>query len=216
MRRRLNVGGHDMSASAGDSAYNLTESPSHLLHRAQQYAADRFTSEMNGEAITQRQFAVLSAVSSNEGLTQTDLVRATGIDRSTLAELVARMAQRKLLARARAKSDARANVVSLTADGRKLLNTALPRVASADAAILGSLPKNKRDAFLDTLQRIAKSLDEPETPRTDGGAPATEKKPVKKAKAAAKSVKKSKAAVSKSAKKAKKPKKAKKAKSKKS
>jgi DNA-binding MarR family transcriptional regulator len=213
-----------MSRSAATSAYNLTESPSHLLHRAQQFAADRFTAEMDGEAITQRQFAVLSAVASNEGLTQTDLVRATGIDRSTLAELVARMARRKLLARTRAEADARANVVSLTAEGRKILNTALPRVAKADGAILDALPKNKRGAFLDTLQRIAKSLDEAEPAKPDGGASAAAApaKPARKTKAAApakKPAKKAKAAAPKKAKAskpAKKSKKAKKAKSKKS
>src|SRR5262245_13882325 len=71
------------------AGYDLSSSPSHLLHRAQQFAADRFAAAVEGESITQRQFAVLVGVAAKEGLTQTDLVNATGIDRSTLAELVA-------------------------------------------------------------------------------------------------------------------------------
>ena len=51
------------------------------------------------DGLTQRQFAVLEAVSQKSGLTQTDLVRATGIDRSTLADLVSRMTTKGLLAR---------------------------------------------------------------------------------------------------------------------
>ncbi len=143
--------------------FDLASSPCHLIHRAQQFAADRFSEEMAGASITQRQFAVLIAVAENEGLTQTDLVRATGIDRSTLAELVARMADRNLLLRERAKTDARANTVSLTAEGRALLADATPRVERADEAILEALPKPKRAAFLETLQRIARVLDDPDS-----------------------------------------------------
>ena len=69
--------------------FDLAESPGHLLHRAQQFAAERFMTAMAGAKLTQRQFAVLHATGKNEGLTQTELVRVTGIDRSTLAELVA-------------------------------------------------------------------------------------------------------------------------------
>ena len=81
-----------MSSSQPDPAdFNLAQSPGHLLHRAQQFAAERFAKAMAGAKLTQRQFAVLHATAEREGLTQTELVKATGIDRSTLAELVARM-----------------------------------------------------------------------------------------------------------------------------
>lgn len=142
--------------------FDLAASPSHLIHRAQQFAADRFAEEMGPGAITQRQFAVLTAVAANEGLTQTDLVRATGIDRSTLAELVARMAARKLLLRERARTDARANTVRLTPEGKSVLDGATALVARADAAILAAMPKAKRAAFVDMLQRIAQALDAPD------------------------------------------------------
>ncbi|MCG8442722.1 MAG: MarR family winged helix-turn-helix transcriptional regulator, partial [Caulobacterales bacterium] len=149
-----------MTATAQGAGYDLADSPSHLLHRAQQFAADRFADEMNGAALTQRQFAVLSAVAANEGLTQTDLVRATGIDRSTLAELVGRMSERTLLRRARAKTDGRANTVSLTARGRSMFEEMRTRVERADARILDALPKNKRAAFLDVLQRFDRLLED--------------------------------------------------------
>ena len=86
--------------------FDLAESPGHLLHRAQQFAAERFIKAMDGAKLTQRQFAVLHATAGNEGLTQTDLVRITGIDRSTLAELVGRMARNGLLEREKLADDA--------------------------------------------------------------------------------------------------------------
>ena len=109
--------------------------------------------------ITQRQFAVLTAVADEEGLTQTQLVRATGIDRSTLAELVARMAAKGLLLRERAPGDARANSVRFTDEGRKLYETALAGAKAADEAILSALPKGKRANFVESLTRIARTIE---------------------------------------------------------
>ncbi len=157
-----------MAKTANSSAsYNLKSSPSHLLHRTQQFAADRFTAALGDDPITQRQFAVLVAVAAQEGLTQTDLVNATGIDRSTLAELVARMAKNGLLKRTRAKNDARANTVSLTPKGKTLLAKALPKVKKADDAIMSLIAKTKQAGFLATLQDYAGALDsdEPTAPK---------------------------------------------------
>ncbi|HLI64892.1 MAG TPA: MarR family winged helix-turn-helix transcriptional regulator [Caulobacteraceae bacterium] len=139
-----------------EAAKALDRSPSHLLHRALQLALDIYAEETGPDAITQRQYAVLSAVAAQEGLTQTDLVKSTGIDRSTLADLVARMIGKGLLGRQRSAADARANTVSLTDGGRGALDAARPRVAAADARIMKLLPTRKRDAFLDVLREMGR------------------------------------------------------------
>lgn len=142
-----------------DARFDLTLSPGHLLHRAQQFAADRFNEATGGIQITQRQFAVLTAVAEEEGLTQTQLVKVTGIDRSTLAELVARMTSKGLLLREKAPGDARANAVRFTDEGRKLYETALEGAKAADEAILAALPKGKRASFVENLTRIARTIE---------------------------------------------------------
>lgn len=139
--------------------FDLSTSPGHLLHRAQQFAADRFGEAVATSGLTQRQFAVLSATHAEEGLTQTQLVRATGIDRSTLAELVARMVRNGLLVREKLVDDARANAVHLSEDGRRLVEVATLGAMDADAAILDALPKSKRNSFLKTLKRIARTIE---------------------------------------------------------
>src|SRR6478736_1337540 len=85
----------------------LARSPSHLLHRVLQLALDIYAEESGSGGITQRQFAVLAAVAENQGVTQTGLVRATGIDRSTLADMVARMITKGHLERHRSDQQAR-------------------------------------------------------------------------------------------------------------
>ena len=151
--------------SEREDGYSLLKSPCHLLHRAQQLAADRF----GASDITLRQFAVLAAVSSRSGQSQTELVNATGIDRSTLADMILRMEERGLLSRGRSAEDGRAKSVALTSSGRSALASAAPRAKSADDAIMAALPRAKRGPFLETLKVLADYADtveaEPPAPK---------------------------------------------------
>jgi DNA-binding MarR family transcriptional regulator len=178
------------AAEAGKDAgagVELARSPSHLLHRALQHALDIYVETAGEGAPTQRQFAVLAAVAADEGLTQTALVRATGIDRSTLAELAARMISKGLLARERSASDARANTVRLTEAGRAALAEAAPKVAEADARILALVPAKAREGFLSVLRSLSEAAEHAPMPavvvEADGEPAAKPEKKPKKAKA---------------------------------
>ena len=149
----------DKPGKAGKGLPALDRSPSHLLHRAVQVALDLYAEELGAGAITQRQYAVLAAVESQEGLTQTDLVRMTGIDRSTLADMVARMIAKGLIERQRSETDARANAVHLTEAGRVALTEAQPKVARADARLLKLLSPGKRDALTAALRDLTRVND---------------------------------------------------------
>jgi DNA-binding MarR family transcriptional regulator len=159
----------------------LDRSPSHLLHRALQLALDLYAEEIGPDGITQRQYAVLAAVADHEGATQSDLVRITGIDRSTLADMAQRMIGKDLLERERSAVDARANAVRLTELGRATLEAARPKVAAADGRLLKLLSGGgRRDAFVNLLRHLAKSGDAPDGEPPEGGKrkkPKTDKPP---------------------------------------
>jgi len=165
----------------------LAESPSHLMHRVLQLALDIYAEEAGPDGLTQRQFAVLEAVSVRSGLTQTDLVKATGIDRSTLADLVARMTARGLLERERSALDARAKAVRLSEAGQAALEAARPRVEAADKRILALLPKARREGFLDLLTSLTEAADAaPEQAKAEAKAARKAAKEARKAEKAAK------------------------------
>jgi len=136
----------------------LERSPIHLLHRAGQCASDVFQGEMGEGDLTPRQYAVLVAVSQNEGLSQTDLVERTGVDRSTLADIVRRMLKKGLLQRRRTKDDARAYAVKLTDEGWRILKAADPLARRVDEKILAALPGQQRERFLQDLTLIVEAL----------------------------------------------------------
>lgn len=108
--------------------------------------------------LTPRQYAVLVAVAQNEGVSQTLLVEKTGVDRSTLADIVRRMLKKGLLQRRRTKEDARAYSVKLTDEGWRVLKAADPLAKKVDDKILGVLPSQQRERFLQDLNLIVKAL----------------------------------------------------------
>ena len=127
---------------------------SHLLHRAVQLATDLHAGNAGSEGLTPRQFAVLAAVAEVEGAAQSQLVAHTGMDRSTLAELLARLAERGLVVRTRSGRDARKNEVALTTQGRAVLEASRPLAAAVDEALLARLPEDRRGRFLKDLRRL--------------------------------------------------------------
>lgn len=140
---------------AGKRGAATEASVGHLLHRAAQRALDFYAEEGGPGGVTQRQHAVLMAVAAKEGAAQADLVAATGVDRSTLADMIARMLDKGLLARERSAADARANAVHLTEAGRAALAEIGPRADAADARLLALLPKGNRAAFLEALAALS-------------------------------------------------------------
>ena len=80
-------------------AFTLAGSVTHLLHRAQQAAVNQSAQGLADKGLTIRQFAVLAALNDQDGQSQSSLVDVTGIDRSTLADMVSRMEFRSELLR---------------------------------------------------------------------------------------------------------------------
>lgn len=142
---------------------NIDRSCLHLVHRAETYAHDIFVAEMNSVGITPRQFAILLTVSRGEGLSQMHIAQSTGIDRSTLSEIVGRLHRRGLLQRRRSQEDARAWALDLTSEGQRVLRIAEPIAKRVDQRILESLPVPDRQSFVAALRTIVTALEDTAT-----------------------------------------------------
>ena len=148
------------------------------MHRAGQCADELFAVNVSGIDLTPRQYEVLKAVSELTDPSQTTLVTATGIDRSTLADIVRRLTDRGLLHRHRTADDARKYAVRLTEQGRQTLANAAPPVESTNQRLLESLPIENRAAFLASLAKIISAIGEPKIAHdTTNGANNNEREP---------------------------------------
>ncbi len=140
-------------------ARQLTRSFTHLLKRAVQYSVHLYMNEAGKSGLTHRQFTVLLAADAHEGKSQTELVKITGIDRSTLADLVARLMAQGYLQRRRTKDDARTNSIKLTPIGKKVLRQAQGGAEEVDKKMLQLLPASERKSMVDCLSLLATEMD---------------------------------------------------------
>ncbi len=148
----------------------LHETPGHLLRRAQQRAVDLFVQAVGERGLRPPQFALLLAAWQNPEANQSELVRITGIDRSTAADMITRLAGRGLIRRVRTEADGRANRLSVTAEGVAALEAAADRVARAQERIVAPIPAGQRAQFLKNLSLIADLPDPSAGSRPDGRA----------------------------------------------
>src|SRR5580704_19524056 len=143
----------------GDGGFELSEAPSHLIRRCQQFYGDLYARESGTRELTKQQYTLLAALEHNDGASQTVLVEITGIDRSTLAEMVRRMLEKGLLPRERTEEDQRANAVAISPAGRKALRAARNAADRAERALLDALPAPERQKFVKSLSQIASAAE---------------------------------------------------------
>ena len=114
---------------------------------------------MNGLDVTTTQYTVLVVAGEKDGLSQQDIINATGIDRSTVSQVVQLLVRKGLLKRRRTRHDARAYAVSLTDAGRDVLKTSEPIVGRIEQALVEALPATRAKSFISNLRTIVEALE---------------------------------------------------------
>ena len=150
--------GGDLSMKNSHRSGPLDVSALHLLHRAGQCAEVLFTNETGKTDLTPRQYAILASVSQNPDISQTGLVESTGVDRSTLADIVRRLVKKGLLQRKRTRQDARMYAVRLTQKGQSALNSVKPAATRVDQRLLSVLSSDERGPFIGALGEIVRAM----------------------------------------------------------
>jgi DNA-binding MarR family transcriptional regulator len=138
--------------------FELNTSALHIFHRIGQYASDMHAKELGRGGLTQRQFAILSVLSKIGAASQVQLVKETGIDRSTLAEILARMEKSGVILRQKSATDNRANVVELSAEGKTVFADNLPKFVKIDQKIISTLGESKGRKLLELANGLMEKM----------------------------------------------------------
>ena len=110
----------------------------HLIRRMNQtLAAELHQAEC---PLTDAQILVMNAVSRGDGLSQTDIVLATNIDRSTTADMVGRLVKAGLLKRARNPKDAREYIIRITGNGSRTLAASQATLRKVEKSLAAQYP----------------------------------------------------------------------------
>lgn len=121
-----------------DVLSSLSRHTGSLVRRAQQRHVAIWLSEVSTE-ITSVQFAALAVLQQTSGINQRQLGDELDLDRSTIADLVARMVRNGLIERSDDPDDKRSNVLSLTAAGKKQFATLRRRVDGLERILTAAL-----------------------------------------------------------------------------
>lgn len=111
------------------------------IHRVSQGAKDVLTSILESEGVTTTQLIVLHALAEREYDKQTELVVDTGIDRSTMTDVINRLIRQGLVVRKSLRRDARAKSPRITHKGRMLVVRAMVAIPRIEAEIQARYPE---------------------------------------------------------------------------
>jgi DNA-binding MarR family transcriptional regulator len=125
-----------------------------LLHRAAQrlHAVTGEQAEKHG--LTLRDYIVLSALARSPGLTQADLGKSLGLDKTTLMSQLDRLERRGLVVRHSHPRDRRLRLPAITEDGEALRATVADACAAAEGSALAGFPPERIHAFRQILITI--------------------------------------------------------------
>ncbi len=138
-----------------DEAYRmLSERPGFLIRRLHQIHVAMFMEECAEFNITPVQYSVLTALVERPDLDQAALGAQIGIDRTTTAGVLARLAERGLIQRRASPVDKRMKLAAITAEGKKLLRRMDKKAQRAHDRTIAPLPKEERAVFLRHLLHL--------------------------------------------------------------
>ena len=115
---------------------------------------------ISGLGITLREYVVMTDVQSLPGRSQLAVARAAAVDMSMMVAAVDRLEARGLLVRAAMPADRRIRALSLTDEGRRVLEEAAVAVCAAEQRLLAALSPTRRHELLETLRVLAGEVED--------------------------------------------------------
>ena len=133
--------------------YVREENVGFILRQVTQRHLAIFTESMCDD-LTPTQFSALFKLYEQGPCSQNRLGRMTAMDNPTIKGVIDRLTRRGLTASGPDPADGRLLIVSLTIEGRKVIERALPRAREITEATLSPLSAAQRAQFLSLLQML--------------------------------------------------------------
>jgi DNA-binding MarR family transcriptional regulator len=142
---------------APETYRTLARRPGFLIRRLHQIHLALFAESCGAFGVTPVQYSILTVAIAQPGLDQAALANEVGVDRTTMADVLARLERRGLVRRSRAARDARLKLVHATVPGRRLLSRMDRHARNAHERTIAPLPPTERAAFIDALVKLVEA-----------------------------------------------------------
>lgn len=125
------------------------------VQRAARALARRFDEALRPAGLTNGQFSLLMSLNRPQPPSMGSVASLLAMDRTTLTAALKPLERRGLLAVAPDPNDKRSRLLSLTAEGRRVLASAVPIWESTHAAVEMSLTRSDPDALREDLRALS-------------------------------------------------------------
>ncbi len=132
----------------------LNDLMTYHLRRAQVSAFNNFSEAMSETQVTPGQFGVLTLIASNEGMSQSAVARALGVERSTMVAVIDGLQNRNLVIRKPSKTDRRSNALELSDEGLRVYERGVELAKEGDAKTVGSLSDEEAVQLMTLLRKL--------------------------------------------------------------
>ncbi|MDD2704494.1 MAG: MarR family transcriptional regulator [Acidocella sp.] len=136
----------------GERSFEHT--PGFLIRRLHQIHLALFAEECSGFEVTPVQYSIMSVIGEQPGMDQSKISTEIGVDRATLASVVARLEANGFLRRIVSRLDRRQKLLTLTARGKTMLIKMQEPVQRAHMRTVAPLPPEERELFLTLLTQL--------------------------------------------------------------
>lgn len=110
--------------------------------------------------ISHAQFVVMAMVmwfkENHQPATQVNIAQLSGLDKMTVSKSLKKLSQLALIARVEDSTDTRAKLVSLTAEGQKLIAKLIPIVESTDRIYFNSISIPEQNTLIALFRKLNK------------------------------------------------------------
>lgn len=136
---------------------SLLDRPGFLIRRVYQIHGALFQEECGALDVTPIQYSILTVLAQRGACEQSELSQYVAMDRTNIADVLARLGDRGLVARWTSPSDKRKRIAKLTSDGRSILRRLDQCARRAHERTIEALPPGRRKQFLEDLTRLVNS-----------------------------------------------------------
>jgi len=141
--------------TTASTEYRFSDQIGHLLRRAYQRHVAIFQQTVPDSQLTAAQFVVLCSVRDGGSCEIADIVKATAIEEDSVRGIVERLKWRKLLAVEHPPGDARTMSVTLTPEGKTMVEQTVPFAKEISELTFGQLTADERVAIIGLLRKIS-------------------------------------------------------------
>ena len=132
----------------------LWSRPGYLVRRLNQIHYALFSEACKLHNITPVQFGVLTALSIKPLLDQTEIGSELGLDRTTTAQVLKRLEEKKLIARRPHPSDRRSRQSMITEEGIRAMGLLHQGMVEAQRRLLAPLTAKQQETFIHLLTEL--------------------------------------------------------------